>query len=101
MNIYYTKYSAKINKKLWLTGNYNEEILSHTKLKNAQINHTLLLLEEGLKDGHLHHDYVIVGAKDLVSTTSPGSQLYRAIQNFERYDDKRYFNKTCEEIPSF
>lgn len=63
------------------------------------MNHTLLLLEEGLKAGHLHHDYVIAGAKDLIPfTDSPGSQLYRAIQKLKRYDDKRYFNKTCEEI---
>lgn len=62
------------------------------------MNRTLLLLEEGLKDGHLHQDFVIVGAKDLILTESPGSQLYRAIQELKRYDDKRYFNKTCEEI---
>lgn len=63
------------------------------------MNRTLLLLEEGLKNGHLHKNYVITAAKDLMySSDSPGSQLYRAIQKLERYDDKRYFNKSCEEI---
>lgn len=65
---------------------------------DSQLNRTQMLLEAGVLRGYLHPDYVVVGAKDIQATASPGSNLYNAIRKWKHYDSNRYHNKTCEEI---
>lgn len=83
----------------FLSGDYREEINHHAQVTEAQLNRTLMLLEEGVRLGHLRPDYRVVGAKDLQDTASPGSNLYNAIKQWEHYDHENLFaNMTCEQM---
>lgn len=71
----------------------------HTLVTDLQLNRTLRLLEEGVRNKILHPQYKVVGAKDLRPSQSPGSSLYNAIRKWKNYDHEHlYSNKTCEEI---
>ncbi|XP_041968551.1 peptidoglycan recognition protein 3-like [Aricia agestis] len=80
-------------------GDYREEIEGHTRVTEAQLDRTRMLLSDGVRLGHLRSDYFVVGARDLMDTASPGSHLYNAIQKWDQYDHlQRFGNMTCEEI---
>lgn len=60
---------------------------------------TRKIFEEGVSAGHLAGDFRVVGARDVIPTGSPGSILYRAIQQWEEYDHENQFSgMSCEEI---
>ncbi|KAM3968457.1 peptidoglycan recognition protein 3-like [Aphomia sociella] len=81
-------------------GDYREEAgIQRTKVTPLQLNRTLMLLEVGVREGHLDPNYVVVGAKDLQQTESPGGNLYNAIRKWSHYDLKnRFHDKSCDEI---
>lgn len=65
----------------------------------AQVERLNMLLEIGVKEGYLHPDYVIVGAKDIDPTNeSPGTNLYNVMQEWKHYDNERYRGKNCTQI---
>lgn len=58
-----------------------------------------MLLDRGVELGYLRQDYHVLGAKDVQSSYSPGTNLYRAIQQWPAYDHNNYYNdKSCEQI---
>ncbi|XP_068621744.1 uncharacterized protein [Battus philenor] len=80
-------------------GDYREELPSHTRVTDLQIKRTMMLLEEGVKLGFLDPNYVVLGAKDVQSTASPGSNLYNAIRQWAHYGhNSPWHNSTCEEM---
>ncbi|XP_026759330.2 peptidoglycan-recognition protein SC1a/b-like isoform X2 [Galleria mellonella] len=96
----HTKFYNRCSVGIGFIGDYREDAgTQHTKVTQLQVNRTLMFLEASVEEGHLDPNYVVMGAKDLQSTESPGANLYKAIQQWPHYDDnKRYRNKTCEEI---
>ncbi|CAK1588553.1 unnamed protein product [Parnassius mnemosyne] len=83
-------------------GDYREELTAHSRVTELQIKRAKMLLEEGVKRGFLDMDYSVLGAKDLIETASPGSNLYNAIREWEHYDhSNKWRNKTCEEMYGF
>ncbi|XP_041986289.1 peptidoglycan-recognition protein LF-like [Aricia agestis] len=84
---------------LGFIGDYREEINPFTRVTEAQLNRTHMLLEDGVRLGFLRPDYQIVGAKDLQVTASPGSNLYNALRQWPNYDhQKRFRGLSCEQI---
>ncbi|CAH4038513.1 unnamed protein product [Pieris brassicae] len=80
-------------------GDYRGEIESHASVTEAQLNRTRMLLEEGVRLGHLRKDFLVIGAKDLGPTASPGSILNNAIKQWPNYDHKnRFYKLNCEKI---
>ncbi|XP_050683747.1 peptidoglycan recognition protein 1-like isoform X2 [Leptidea sinapis] len=80
-------------------GDYREEIPNSARVTDAQLNRTRMILDEGVRLGHLRPDYLIVGAKDLRDTASPGSNLYNAIRRWPNYDHRnRFHGLNCEQI---
>ena len=58
-----------------------------------------MLLDEGVRRGYMRPDYLIVGAKDVQSTQSPGSNLHNALQQWSNFDHHgRFQNMNCEQI---
>lgn len=63
------------------------------------MNRTRMILAEGVKLGYLRSDYLIVGALDVGSTASPGSNLYAAIRKWPNYDHQnRFKGLTCAQM---
>ncbi|XP_053624266.1 peptidoglycan recognition protein-like isoform X2 [Plodia interpunctella] len=85
---------------LGFIGDYRQNAgTQHSKVTEAQLNRTLMLLQESVRLGFLHKDYFIVAAMDLQSTESPGDNLYKALLQWEHYDHKnRFYKKNCDEI---
>ncbi|KAJ8736949.1 hypothetical protein PYW07_000220 [Mythimna separata] len=80
-------------------GDYREGLPSYSKVTDLQLLRAQMLLTEGVRLGHLHPDYLVVGAKDVADTLSPGANLYRAIQKWHNYDhNKKYIGHSCEVI---
>ncbi|XP_045510317.1 peptidoglycan recognition protein-like isoform X1 [Colias croceus] len=80
-------------------GDYREDMPNHSRVTDAQLNRTRMILAEGVRLGYLRPDYLIVGAKDLRDTASPGSILYEAIREWPNYDHKnRFAGLTCEQM---
>ncbi|XP_049886218.1 peptidoglycan-recognition protein LF-like isoform X2 [Pectinophora gossypiella] len=75
----------------------NSEYDAH--VKTAQINKLGLILEDGVRQGHVDPTYVVVTARDMLAENSPGVSLYNAIQNLQHYSLK-YQNMTCDKIYS-
>ncbi|CAG5039168.1 unnamed protein product [Parnassius apollo] len=83
-------------------GDYREELTKHSRVTELQIKRAKMLLEEGVKRGFLDKDYSVLGAKDLNSSASPGSNLYNAIREWEHYDHiNKWRNITCEKMYGF
>lgn len=58
-----------------------------------------MLLEEGIRLGYLREDYLVIAAKDLGPTASPGSIVKEALMAWPNYDQKnRFYNLTCEQM---
>lgn len=71
----------------------------HTKVTELQLTRAKMILEEGVRLGYLAPDYMVLGAKDLQSTASPGSNLYNAIRKWEHYGHiNPWRNNTCENM---
>ncbi|XP_060809847.1 peptidoglycan recognition protein 1 isoform X1 [Amyelois transitella] len=85
---------------LGFIGDYRQNAgTQHSKVTEAQLNRTLMLLQESVSLGYLHENYFVVGAKDLQETESPGDNLYDALLKWEHYDHKnRFHEKSCDEI---
>nr|XP_021194000.2 peptidoglycan-recognition protein 1 isoform X2 [Helicoverpa armigera] len=80
-------------------GDYREGLPQYSKVNEKQLERAKMLLDLGVRVGYLHPNYHVLGAKDLQSSESPGTNLYRAIQNWTHYDHyNHYQNKSCEEI---
>ncbi|KPI96213.1 Peptidoglycan-recognition protein SA [Papilio xuthus] len=84
---------------LGFIGDYREELPVHARVTDLQIKRAKMILEEGVKLGYLATDYVVLGAKDLHLTASPGSNLYNAIRKWDHYGHVNLWrNSTCEEM---
>ncbi|XP_014366543.2 peptidoglycan-recognition protein LF isoform X1 [Papilio machaon] len=84
---------------LGFIGDYREELPVHSRVTDLQIKRAKMILEEGVKLGYLAEDYVVLGAKDLHLTASPGSNLYNAIRKWDHYGHVNLWrNSTCEEM---
>ncbi|XP_063626915.1 peptidoglycan recognition protein-like [Cydia splendana] len=80
-------------------GNYSEELTIHSRVSELQLQRFNMLLEDGVVLGFLRPDYTILPAMDVRNTTSPGSNLYRALQNFDHYERTHSFRgMDCEAI---
>ncbi|XP_022116105.1 peptidoglycan-recognition protein SD isoform X4 [Pieris rapae] len=80
-------------------GDYRGEIESHSSVTETQLNRTRMLLEEGVRLGHLRKDFLVIGAKDLGPTASPGSILNNALKQWPNYDHKnRFYKLNCEKM---
>lgn len=49
------------------------------------IESTKKLLECGVKMGEIDQDYILLGARQVISTESPGLELYGIIQDWDRW----------------
>ncbi|KAL4717733.1 hypothetical protein ACJJTC_000882 [Scirpophaga incertulas] len=68
-------------------GDYREELPAYSKVTTAQINRTMMLLEEGVREGYLRPNYYIIAARDIQTTNqSPGSNLYNELRKWKHYD---------------
>lgn len=84
---------------LHFIGDYREEIVAHASVSPLQVNRTQMLLDYGVMKGYLHPDYHILAARDIQSTASPGSNLYKELRTWRHYNDgTNYKNKTCEQM---
>ncbi|XP_035428691.2 uncharacterized protein LOC118261817 isoform X2 [Spodoptera frugiperda] len=80
-------------------GDYREGLPSYSKVTSLQLQRAQMLLDKGVELGYIDKDYQVVGAKDLASSYSPGTNLYREIQKWPHYAHNNTFRgKTCEEI---
>ncbi|CAB3245055.1 unnamed protein product [Arctia plantaginis] len=80
-------------------GDYRDDWPCCTVVTELQQQRAQLLLEEGVKLGHLSPNFHVLGAKDLRNPRGPGTNLYRAIKGWSNYDHENlYKNLTCEEI---
>ncbi|CAG9558838.1 unnamed protein product [Danaus chrysippus] len=80
-------------------GDYRGEMENHAVVTPEQENRTQLILAEGVRLGHLRKDFVVVGARDITDSASPGSNLYNAIRQWPNYDHQNRFNGlTCDQI---
>ncbi|XP_047524608.1 peptidoglycan recognition protein-like isoform X4 [Pieris napi] len=80
-------------------GDYRGEIESHASVTKAQLNRTRMLLEEGVRLGHLRKDFLVIGANYLGPTASPGSILNNALKQWPNYDHKnRFYKLNCEKM---
>lgn len=80
-------------------GDYREEITPHTRVTEAQLNRTRMLLDDGVRRGYLRPDYLVVGASDISPTASPGSNLYNALLKWPNYDHlNRFKGLSCDQI---
>ncbi|XP_061704139.1 peptidoglycan recognition protein-like [Cydia pomonella] len=80
-------------------GNYSEELPIQSRVSDLQLLRFNMLLEDGVIMGFLRPDYSILPAMDLRETTSPGSNLYRALQNLDHYERTHSFRgMNCEAI---
>ncbi|CAH2034864.1 unnamed protein product, partial [Iphiclides podalirius] len=78
-------------------GDYREEFNVHTRVTELQQQRAKMILAEGVRLGYLAPDYMVLGAKDLQDTASPGSNLYNAIRQWEHYGHVNpWRNSTCE-----
>ncbi|RVE48821.1 hypothetical protein evm_006595 [Chilo suppressalis] len=83
-------------------GDYREELPVHTKVTPEQLRNAHMLFEEGVKKGHMIPDYHIIAARDVRPTQSPGSNLYKALQQFEHFNNgKQYEHKNCSQIHGY
>lgn len=72
---------------------------NHAVVTPEQENRTQLILAEGVKLGYLRRDFLVVGAKDISDSASPGSNLYNAIRRWPNYDHQnRFKGLSCEQI---
>ncbi|XP_046976843.1 peptidoglycan recognition protein-like isoform X3 [Vanessa cardui] len=80
-------------------GDYRGERPHHSQVTESQLNRTRMLLEDGVRMGYLRPDFLIVGAKDIQDTASPGSNLLHALYLFDNYDHKhRFRGLNCTQI---
>ncbi|XP_047991473.1 peptidoglycan recognition protein-like [Leguminivora glycinivorella] len=80
-------------------GDYSEELSIHSRVTELQLERFIILIEDGIGSGFLRPDYTILPAKDVRDTTSPGSNLYRALQNMNHYERTHSFRDlNCEAI---
>ncbi|XP_047543781.1 peptidoglycan recognition protein-like isoform X1 [Vanessa atalanta] len=80
-------------------GDYRGERPHHTQVTDLQLNRTRMLLEDGVRMGYLRPDFLIVGARDIQDTASPGSNLLQALYLFNNYDHKhRFRGLNCTQI---
>ncbi|XP_061382399.1 uncharacterized protein LOC116777349 isoform X3 [Danaus plexippus] len=80
-------------------GDYRGEMENHAVVTPEQENRTQLILAEGVKLGYLRRDFLVVGAKDISDSASPGSNLYNAIRRWPNYDHQnRFKGLSCEQI---
>ena len=92
-------YSSTFNTLPIITGDYREGLPSYSKVTELQLTRAKMLLDKGVELGYLQKDYHVVGAKDVQSSLSPGTNLYRAIQQWPNYSHNNdYRGKTCLEI---
>ncbi|XP_059055370.1 peptidoglycan recognition protein-like isoform X1 [Achroia grisella] len=96
----HTRFYNRCSLGLGFIGDYREKGgVQHTKVTQLQINRTLMFLETSVEQGLLDPDYVVLAAKDLQSTESPGANLYKAMQQWRHFNNgSEYKNKTCEAI---
>uniref|UniRef100_A0A2A4K4P1 Peptidoglycan recognition protein n=1 Tax=Heliothis virescens TaxID=7102 RepID=A0A2A4K4P1_HELVI len=95
----HTQFYNRCSLGIGFIGDYREGLPSYSKVTEKQLERAKMLLDLGVEYGYLHPDYHVLGAKDLQSSQSPGTNLYRAIQNWTHYDhENHYRDKTCEEI---
>lgn len=82
-----------------IAGDYREGLPSYSKVTELQLQRAKMLLNQGVELGHLHPYYHVLGAKDLKTTLSPGTNLYNAIRQWSNYDHENvYKDKSCPEI---
>ncbi|XP_073955515.1 peptidoglycan recognition protein-like [Choristoneura fumiferana] len=79
-------------------GDYREDLTVHSRVTDLQLKRLNLIIQEGVDRGYLRPDYSILGARDVISTYSPGDNLYKAIQALDHYDTTNYRGLTCEQI---
>ncbi|KAJ8737849.1 hypothetical protein PYW08_000444 [Mythimna loreyi] len=81
---------------LGFIGDYRE---GSSRATDLQLLRAQMLFKEGVRLGYLHKDFLVVGAKDVIDSESPGTNLYNAIRKWHNYDhEKKYIGKTCQEI---
>ncbi|CAB3226070.1 unnamed protein product [Arctia plantaginis] len=84
---------------LAFTGDYREGLPHYSNVTDLQEQRAHMLFEMGVKKGHLHPQFHVLGALDLRPTESPGTKLYNAIRKWPNYDHKNlYKGKNCEQI---
>ncbi|CAB3226073.1 unnamed protein product [Arctia plantaginis] len=84
---------------LAFVGDYREGLPSYSKVTDLQQQRAQMLFQEGIRLGYLHPKFQVLGAKDLKSTLSPGTNLYRAIRKWSNYDhDHLFTSRTCDQI---
>ncbi|XP_048488833.1 peptidoglycan recognition protein-like [Plutella xylostella] len=75
-------------------GNYN--VIRPTR---GQIMNLNKLLDDGVRQGYLDRNYVIVGHKDIwPGSESPGNRLYAELKKLPKYNAERYRNMNCTQI---
>lgn len=60
-----------------------EELPSEVAIESAKA-----LLECGVKLGELDPNYILLGARQLVATESPGLELYGVIQDWDHWQER-------------
>uniref|UniRef100_A0A1E1W7N6 Peptidoglycan recognition protein n=1 Tax=Pectinophora gossypiella TaxID=13191 RepID=A0A1E1W7N6_PECGO len=97
----HTQFYNRCSVGIGFLGDYREELIGHSSVTALQQTRAHMLLNAGVQMGFLHPDYYVVGASDIQrdGTESPGSNLYRAIQQWAHFDhENRFRNKSCDEI---
>ncbi|CAG9782076.1 unnamed protein product [Diatraea saccharalis] len=83
-------------------GDYRGEMAVHTKVTPKQIQNMMQILQEGVNKGYIVPDYSIVAALDLRPTKSPGSIIYKALQQLDHFDNGTQFaNRNCSQIHGY
>lgn len=84
---------------LAFVGDYREGSPSYAKVTELQLLRAQMLLAQGVSLEYLHPKFQILGAKDLVSTESPGANIYNIIKGWPSYaHDNVFKGKSCKII---